>query len=167
MADVWEREWEVYGAQGPGKKYLGPGVFALTAVADAVDPSQVDFYRVTVISGMDDCWDGIRLFPRGRQKSQRIGPVLPKWNSSLDRVWVAAADALRNTYRSVDGMFPGIHPQILRLEGDIYPYAGNAEALTLVCVDSACEEGDMLVLILKSDLVHTDEDGTAHGGAPH
>jgi hypothetical protein len=165
MADVWEREWEVYSAQLGGKGYLGPGVFKLTAVYDAVYPNQVDFYRVTILSGMHACWNPIRFFPRGWQKASRIGPVLPKWSNPVDSQWLAAADTYRKALGSVD-FFPGIDPQVLRLEADIFPYAGNAEALTLACVDSGCESGDMLVVVLKSD-IHTDEDGTAHGGAPH
>jgi hypothetical protein len=165
MADIWERKWEVYSAQMPGNGYLGPGVFELAAVPDALDPSQVDFYRVTVCKGMHACWNGLRLFPRGSEKAQKLRPVLPTWTNSVDREWLDAADAHRAAFGSTD-FFPGIHPKILRLEGDIFPI-GQAEALTLVCVDLAAEDGDMLVVILKSDRPHPDEDGTAHGGTPH
>lgn len=67
---------------------------------------------------------------------------------------------------------PGIDPRIERLEGDIRPKKKHAEALTIVRVDSAVQDGSaLLVIILKSHrqkkTMKTLEDGTAHGGTPH
>jgi hypothetical protein len=168
MADIWAREWEVYNWRGVGGPYLGPGKFTLEAVSDPSIPAEVAFYRVTAMDkNMPACWKGIRLFPRGSADIPIPAKKLPVWNSNCDPDWDAFATALRKTLTLPGGYLPGINPEIRRLEGDLYP-KGTAEALTLIRVEKAAEDGDVLVLILKSlKQVFTDQCGTAHGGNPH
>jgi hypothetical protein len=169
--DRWPGKWQVHSTQWLGKyKFLGPGTFRLSPVRDPKHKKQVAYYRVTIIDGMHNCWKGARLFPRGSEVS--ISPVepLPTWNSGCEGKWGALATRLRKSYVLKTGFIPGINPRIERLECDIRPMFGKAEALTLVRVDSAVEGGrDLLILILKSlNDIRPREDGTGHGsGPPH
>jgi hypothetical protein len=168
MTDPWAREWFAYNGSGPGWPYLGPGSFTLSSILHPTS-GQVAYYRVAAIgSGMQKCWQGIQLVPRGnRQAPTPPGPQLKPWNSNNDVDWQSDADWVRQQI----AMPTGINPTIQRLEADIYPKT-DAEALTLIRIPDIVNDGtDLLVLMLVSSPVHyrPREDGTAHGGSgpPH
>jgi hypothetical protein len=167
--DPWAKRWQVYKGQLGGGRFLAPVSFTLVAVRDRSWGGGVAFYRVTKISPkeMRPHWQKVRLFPRGSRPSESPQKPLPKWSESCDATWESAARLLRDKYAMPKGCFPGINPTIRRLEGDMHPL-GDAEALTIVCVDSAVvDKSDRLVLILKSLKEYSPrEDGTAHGGSP-
>jgi hypothetical protein len=166
--DPWVGVWHVYGTSpDSGGSYLGPGDFTLEAVLDE-ESGETAFYRISDMTGMPSCWEGMRFFPRGSAFSKKPPNVLPKHTPKCDKDWEAAAGFLRQSYGMKDGCIPGINPELVRLEADMFP-RGKAEALTLVRVPSVAEDkSDLLVLMLKSkdQSYNILEDGTAHGGGP-
>ena len=131
--------WQVYAAQGVDGVYLKPadrqGAFTLTAVADP-SSGKTAYYTVQFADGdMPACWQGLLLYPRGRQAFDPPAPPLQPWTSSGNAPWLAAADAVRQ----------GLNAAMARLEGDLYPDT-NAKALTLVCVSDATTAGTPLLV---------------------
>jgi hypothetical protein len=166
--DRWVGQWQVHAVQLIGGQYLGPGTFHLKPVRDGLF-GPIAFYKVTKISKeMPRNWQGLRFFPRGTVLSEKPSKQLPLWNQGSDKEWEATATSMRHKYPSPGGCIPGINPQLVRLEADIRP-RGAAEALTLVRVEAAVEDGsDLLVILLKSKDYVVLEDGTGHGqGPPH
>lgn len=140
--DPWlNRTWKVYAAQGSGSPYLKPsnkeGAFTLSAVPGSVK-GQTAYYTVDFVGqNMPSCWQGLLLFPHGSVAFPPPVPLLPTWTPSVDDLWLAAANAVRQ----------GLNDSMARLEGVLNPGA-NAANLTLACVSDATTAG-MPLLVLK------------------
>lgn len=169
MSDPWAREWQVFSWRDVGGPKIGKGKFTLLPVEDDTH-TEIAYYRVVSMSPeMPAYWSKVRFFPRGSDPAKGPSAMLPKWTSDpgIDQTWDQYATAVRHAYTLNGGSIPGLDPAVERLEGDIYP-AALAEALTLIRVNRAAEDGDVLILVLKSRQgERLYEDGTAHGGTPH
>lgn len=164
--DQWSKKgWAVQHADGPGAPVLEkPGAKNEFRLKPKGEAGKVIYYEVQVQGNdMPDEWKGAILFPRGTAAPDTWSAAkLEPWDPTLTG---AAMDAQAATFKSsIDSYYENqVNTSTQRVEGDVF-VGGVAEALTLLIVPDAINDGTELLIVRLNDTRPSGvQDGSGHG----